>query len=438
MKKDLKKENTFTSSLERFAESIEGLREFVQLVEAFLNERKSKVIQAHRLELAPMLLAFKYLAPEKYPAGGPTEEQLRNSIDGKVTFETAQESPDGKSINMKITGKAKKVYDETIDELFKTERPIHLLYRSTLMNLVSAVELFLSELIHLYYVKFPDALGAKDKVFSLEDLKTFDSVEDARLYIIESRIEGIMHGSFSDWVDFFRNQPKLSLGYLKDTMPKLVETCQRRNLIVHNGGIVNSIYLSKVDKTLSHGLKNGDSLNISSDYLTEKLELFELSGCLVAFELWKKFDAADKTRAKLLLERIFYHVLAKRWDISEGLSLFLINDKGMSEEEIFVGKLNYWLSLKRKGKWKEIQSEVEAEDMSAARIRYRLGWFSLCERKDDFFRELPSALRAGELHISELEEFPIFDELRSDSRFARASKKPKRLRKVLPKNESHS
>jgi hypothetical protein len=432
MKEGLKKENTFASSLQRFAESIEGLREFVQLVEAFLNERKSKVIQGHHRELTPMLLAYKYLAPEKYPARGPTEEQLRNSIDGKVTFETVKEDADGKVINVKITGKAEKAYHETMEQLFKVEHPIHLLYRSTLMNLVSSVELFLSELIHLYYAKFPDAIGAKEKekVFSLEDLKTFDSVEDARLYIIESKIEGIMHGSFSDWVDFFRNQPKLSLGYLKDTMPKLTEVCQRRNLIVHNGGIVNSIYLSKVDKTLSRGLKNGDGLIISPDYITERLELFELSGCLIALELWKKFDAADKTRAKLLLEGIFYHVLAKRWDISEGLSLFLINDKAMSEEEIFVGKLNYWLSLKRKGKWKEIQSEVEAEDMSAARLRYRLGWFSLCERKDDFFTELPSALRAGELQVSELEQFPIFDEIRNDPRFAKAIKKTKRLRKT--------
>ena len=70
MKKGRQAETTFASSLGRFAESIEGLREFVQLVAAFLSERRLKIMQEHRQELLPMLLAFKHLAPEKYPPKG--------------------------------------------------------------------------------------------------------------------------------------------------------------------------------------------------------------------------------------------------------------------------------------------------------------------------------------------------------------------------------
>jgi hypothetical protein len=390
MKKINQSENSFEKSIERFDESIEALREFVQLIEAFLSDRKQKFMQEHQRELAPMLLVFRKLSPEDVPADGPSEEDIRKKIDGDVIISTTDEADGKKRTEIKITGNAQKSFFETMEQLTKTDRPIKLLYRSTLMNLISSVELFLSDLIRLYYVKFPDAIGAKDKIFSLEDLKEFNSIEEARLFIIESKIEGIMHGAFSDWIDFFKNQPKLSMSYLKDPMVQLTETCQRRNLIVHNGGIVNAIYLSKIDKGLSKELKNGDELIVSSDYLKSRLELFELNCSLIALELWKKFAPEDKQRGELLLGKIFSHLVASRWRVAEGLAQFLMNDKCMSEEQILVAKLNYWLALKRQKKWAEIKNEVEAEDMSAAKIRYRLGWFALCEKWTLFLKNCQS------------------------------------------------
>jgi hypothetical protein len=51
---------------------------------------------------------------------------------------------------------------------------------------------------------------------------------------------------------------------------------------------------------------------------------------------------------------------------------------------------------------------------------------------DAFFEELPIAFRSKELVFPELEEYPIFEEVRADSRFSKISKKQKSSRKVSP------
>ena len=128
-----------------------------------------------------------------------------------------------------------------------------------------------------------------------------------------------------------------------------------------------------------------------------------------------------------LVDITFSHLCAKRWPVFEGLAYFLMNDKEMSEEQILIGKLNYWLSVKRQNRWAEVKTAAEAEDMSAKSQRFQLGWLALCKKTDEFFPLLPKVIKSKQLLSEELRDFPIFEEIRKDTR----------CKKFLPKEAAN-
>ena len=77
--------------------------------------------------------------------------------------------------------------------------------------------------------------------FSLEDLTALQTINDARSALIDTRVEALMRQSFEDWVKFFADKPKLSMGYLEPYRAQVIEIFKRRNLVVHNGARVTQI-----------------------------------------------------------------------------------------------------------------------------------------------------------------------------------------------------
>lgn len=170
-------------------------------------------------------------------------------------------------------------------------------------------------------------------------------------------------------------------------------------------------------------------------YLDERIDYFELYSILIVAELWKKLRPTDESRADILSEIAYSHVLRSRWSIAEGLSYFMMMDKEMKESSRLVGVLNYWQAVKRQGRWDEIKNDAKAEDFSAKGSRYQLGYLALLEKKKEFFDLVPVALKGNEISLNELREFPIFEDMRKDRRFTqyktlvkkKATRKPKSL-----------
>lgn len=188
------------------------------------------------------------------------------------------------------------------------------------------------------------------------------------------------------------------------------------------GGVVNSIYLSKVAPSLRKGIKKGVEIPLTKEYLDERIDYFELYSILITVELWKQLRPIDEKRSDALSAITYDHLRAKRWPVSESLAFFQMNDKQMPEPYRLIGTLNYWLSMKREGKWESVKAQVEAADFSAKGMRYQLGLLSLQEKSDAFFAMVPRAIRSGDIGPGELGTFPVFEEMRRDNRMSRFTK----------------
>jgi hypothetical protein len=413
-----------------FHNSLELLRDFIGLIDAYLNEKVSKILSAHTEEISVIVLAGLKtgVIPKTFVKTGDDEEidenlidkmqeKLESNFNTKLSFETVEK--DGKQlVSWKFEDNEKNNISEAIERISKAQKRNSLLYNSALMSLTSSVELLFSKIFHKYYDCFPNAIDDKDKTFTYEEIKKYDTLIELRRLHISTKIETLLRNSFLDWIKELRDKRKVPMSFLDSTEEDiLVETFMRRNLIVHNGGIVNNIYLSNVSPSLAKDVSLGAELELNLHYLEERIDALERNCILIAAACWKHFAKNDVNLAKTLDEITYNHLNTKRWSISESLSYFNKENKETPNIHQTIGKLNYWLSKKRQGKWDDISKEVEAADFSDKGLRLQLGLIALEEKYDEFFSIVPKAIQINEICLHELNEFPIFEEMRQDSRF---------------------
>jgi hypothetical protein len=329
---------------------------------------------------------------------------------------------DKRSVKIQVTGRDADKWEEALKELAKTGKRTELLYQSSLINLTNTVEWFMSQLFHKYFDAHPDAVGSRENVFSLNDLKSFGSIEDAKAQLIDTKVENILRGSLEDWIQFLKTNAKLSMGYLDEYLDVLVEVFQRRNIIVHNGGIVNPIYLSKAAPELKDKYEVGERILISRTYLDKAIGVFERTFVLIAAELWYKQTGEEGQIADTLSSIAFDHLTKERWDIAEGLSKFIMSGKTLPEIALLFAKLNYWQAVKWQGRYEEIKNDVETADFSGKGLAAQLALHALANRVPEFFQLLPEVitvdikpgLRGHRISYEDLDTWPIFREIRQD------------------------
>ena len=342
-------------------------------------------------------------------------EELSNLLRNLTKTETKQSV-------VKLPGKVIKTV------LYPYPPGIHreLLNRSILMCLVSYFEVLVSDLAHLYYRLFPDALPGeeKDKVLSINELRQFSSVDDALQFVVSRRVEKMLRDGIDEWHKFFSSRMNIDLDELVPDVAQWKEFFLRRHIMVHAGGRATEHYLDSVDwdrlgPTYARP-SVGDKLDIDDSYLERAVDAFEVAGLLLCQEAWKKL-APNETEVRLgqfmgLCDAVYRRLRSPNWYVAERLAEWGTQDSDAPEDRMLVCKFNTWLCIKRQGRWEEVAKEVEAFDTSAKHPQFSLVKASLLEQADHFFRLLPAAMGAG-VKVEDLKEWPILEEMRADPRF---------------------
>lgn len=421
----------FNKHIKDFNENIIGLRDFIDLIDPYLNDK----LKEHDKHISPLLslgILKEILTSKTEWEENEKEkiEDLKSKVNAQilevykkeidVEIETEAEEGDGekkKAISIKFKATDNVNLREHLDSANKTKSHIELLYRNSLISLLSSVEWFFSQILHFYYDKHPDSAGIQKKTMTLADLKSFGSIEDAEKYLIDVKIEEILRGSFDTWIALLKSELSLGLGYIDSIKDELTEFYQRRNLFVHNGGVVNSIYISKVKDEFRKDIKINDQLGVDKEYLDNAICKLQKAFLLIASELWKNLDKADKTRGDVLSDIVYENLLKSRWDICEGLTYFIINDSQLDTTAKVVAQLNYWLCKKRTNQFDSIKKEIEKADYSDKKEIFQLALYALKNETKLFFETLPAALDSRQINIKRLEEFPIFQEIRETEEY---------------------
>lgn len=274
-----------------------------------------------------------HLAPE-LPIGDKFEELGREWTETAITFfeivpeislNTLQFATD--SMTDSLEEFAKKVADksdtfhednETIDDYLLMRRDLTIvaktlgktsnkflaadrLIKSSLGSLLSEFEVFMYQLMILISEVRPDAILTKDDTFEIGELDKFDSIEEARKAMLSDKIEDFMHNeTYLNILKWLEGTFGINLTSDKKLILEFSEICQRRHLMTHAGGVVNTRYL-KLCKDAGWAQKDlpklGESLTVDNQYLRRATSRVYQIGFFTLHIIWQKLLKVDEPQS---------------------------------------------------------------------------------------------------------------------------------------------
>lgn len=405
----------FVGVLDSYLENIKSLRIFIMSVEKIFREQRIAKIKQNKNDIALYILLINKKNPDFYKLTDHQIEILNNIKRDNIDFRIENNELVGFDFQNENDLLE---FIESVDGYELTRKQMQLLYENSLITTIIYLESLETKLIQEFLVKYPEKIGIKKKSLTFEQITKLGSLEDARKFLIEKEVHDIMHDSFKDRQEFYEQKLNLNIEKIindKKLMNGLVEAHYRRNLLVHNEGRVNSLYVTNVDNSLLGNTVINSKLSVSKKYLNNSIDIAERYGVLITIALWRKIDKNNNLeRVNFLHELSMSHLHKENWKLAEVYNQAILSEDGLSETDQLVAQLNYWQSIKWAGNFDSIQSSVLNEDYSAKSKQYHLGLLALQDKVEDFFKMLPKYCPSEIMSIDDLENWPIFREIRKN------------------------
>lgn len=277
---------------------------------------------------------------------------------------------------------------------------------SITINLCIMLEKFVSKLLKdLYSDELPPSF--QNKTLTYEDIMRINDINQVKELVIEKQIDELFRKNFDDW--FKETSKLLNLDkhhkHWSDTTIRVSELFQRRNLIVHTDGIVNTQYLSNVKNS---NFLSGDRIEIDTEYLIGRLEDLE-------FLAWFIFDGylARKEKELEASFEILNIKLLKRIHISSAaiplLYEYYCNKNFDNPENNIISQINCLLYHKLNGELEILNKKIKEFHVSHLKEQYILA--------KDILNSSPNVLSQIENHFKSLKledvfgqsDWPIYD-----------------------------
>ncbi|MEB0287490.1 hypothetical protein QN355_13105 [Cryobacterium sp. 10S3] len=290
-------------------------------------------------------------------------------------------------------------------------------HNAILISVVAAFESHLAKLADEYYRAAPDALHRLPKEavkeFSLRELQSMGSIEDAIEMAIEQRVTALMFGSLADWKKFFAERMNIDLASLSGDWGSIQEVFERRHCIVHSEAKASRRYIRNYPN-----VELRDPLNADGDYVRQAMESLELLGLLLHTAVWSKFALDRQEIIDSIESRGFASLKEARWQFS--LRIYESwQTLPLSEAEQRMAKVNLWIARKNLNGLESIRSEVDSWDVSGSDELYAFAKLCLLDELDGAFAMLPVMVERDKVAGMALATWPLLAPLREDPRIQR-------------------
>lgn len=278
--------------------------------------------------------------------------------------------------------------------------PLNSFLRNQLIGLVTEFELFLSKIFRGYYVNYEGSLENKEVSIKLEDIKKFGDLNDIKEQVIENEIYQLTQGGIEEWKKFLLDKFGIKMTELYPNFDQFKEIFMRRNLFVHNDGIVNKRYLASNKSSI---YKLGDTAEISEEYIRTSLEVLKIFAISICFMGWHHLmKEKDKEFLATSLSDIGYDAMKNdEWYVAERVYHHL--SKYGDEEDKLIAKINNILCLKNTQRSDKAEEALGSVNYSMYNAKYIIGFAAL---KEDIQAFIENA-KLSELSAGSLLDWPI-------------------------------
>jgi len=198
---------------------------------------------------------------------------LREELKNNEPFKLEIEIPAVNGIEV-IKEKDKSKIVEILKRSIRSE-----LFINSLISAISITENFLEEVIRKVLQNHPGKLSVdidsktkkeaqEERKIDLKDVLSASSLEELYENIINQRLHKLFYASPADYFKYLKNIIQIDLG--QDLIDNYIEIKATRDLLVHNKGKVNSIYIDKVG-TKARATDTRQNIPITEDYFLESI-----------------------------------------------------------------------------------------------------------------------------------------------------------------------
>ena len=408
---------------------ISGLLQYslerVASVEHFYNEEyKSIETKARKGEKINRIgyLADLYIG---LLATQPTQEELEDFkwLQEQVEryWEIEKEASDGKTTRFRYKHKDKDAMKKLGYELDITKAAVA--YRkysdmpvihgsNTLIMLITRFEEFISSLISEVYLLYPQKYLDKQQI-SFSEIENC-GVDEVRKKIVYREVDALMRQSYTEWFKLFESHG-FKFDNCQEALEALKEIYARRNILVHNAGTVNEIYLKNVPNSSA---KKGERLYATNTYLKSAFQTIRIIIFTIMLEA-VRFVKEDKDEYLYSIFEIAFELLKdKQHVLCKHIFNNLKNHKDATDDTRKLSQINYWLSVKGAEGAKAILDEVRVFDTSALNRRFHLAKLVLLEEYSKATNLISDMYNKDEIGVSALREWPLFEDYRMSDEYA--------------------
>ena len=283
-----------------------------------------------------------------------------------------------------------------------------LMRNSLLISSVSDFEVLVSGLVRAFLEVKPEILRASEQKYSMAELEAFATLDEFKAHSREGMADTLLRGGFEDWMDWFGKRHKLPVAGVTDSPAELVEIFQRRHLLVHNAGVVNKFYLSKVSG--GDPPQIGERLRVNHKYLVQAVDSLRLAGIKLSISLLRKLAPDDEQgHVDHQLGSITYDFLSAGSlqavvDLNEWHLTFV-----KDEAHLILAKVNRWTALKKMSGIAAIRDEVTAWNTDVLARRYQLAKLALLDMHEEAIALAKALVDGGELSADDWRNWPMLE-----------------------------
>ena len=414
--------------IKNYVSNLNELRELLKLPEKFESQAKSA---KNRLDEILLPYIIKRVEEDlKNPPKGLKREKIQEALN-RFIEEYRKLCPKNVSKDNQLLIAIDESYlkRNTIKKLEKERETLahcisHQIHieNAVLFNLVSYLEQSFSDMCHVILRNHPQILSLNEKTLSFDEICKCSNLEEARDSLISAEIEQLLFKPLSSFLDFFENKVfKIKFPSLEHFKQDMIEIKERRNLLIHNNGLVNTKYITSVNKELreKYKIEIGKKIGLGRKYLEESIDKFELIGLEILFLGALKFQKEKEMESAIwLINDTIFKSFSKEipnFILGENLSNFALgNDciKYLNEKQRDYYKLNLWQILKKQNKLVEFNKETERYDISSKNNIIKLCYFSLVEKYTEAYKYIIPCLNDEDFSLQSYNEFPILVNLR--------------------------
>lgn len=272
-----------------------------------------------------------------------------------------------------------------IREYNKIEQYENILVSSTLSTVVIIFERFLAKIYEgLIYINprkyFEDQKIEISTIFN-------KNVSDIVGECVKKEVESNMFDSINT-LELILQKEKININRYINIQDEFEEIYFRRNLYIHNNGIVNNIYLSNVKEKYKKECGIGEKLITDDIYLRNAINMLYKIVCTIFFEVQQMFNPQYDKWNECLSNIAFDLLQDKNYVVAEQVYFIMSSCKSFCFRDKAMYRINYINALKQQGKTDIVQKEIDELDVSIAKDEYKIAKLCLEDRNEEVYEEL--------------------------------------------------